>query len=206
MYANTWGPDSRVCRFHTGKITRELQRNTTNFCILSLAVKKVQKWACNIWDEGAAKTQPRIWLLALLPELRSSAVVFVPLMRDPEVLRATLLRALSWWEGTEWAGIYFCQTSKTKRNDKSQLEVESGVFVSYVALKAALAICSLEERRGANSTPAKVGTEYYWMSCQLTQLVEQPRFCYAFVKSWEFIISPCKWRDSTEIAVTIYPC
>ena len=72
-------------------------------------------------------------------------------------------------------GLLLSNFKRQKKWQKaSQLEVESGVFVSYVALEAVLAVCSLEERRGASSTPAKEGPEYYWRSCPLAWSVEQP--------------------------------
>lgn len=78
--------------------------------------------------------------------------------RVPSVLHI-VFRAPGRWEGTEWAGTYFCQNfRKQKKWQKaSQLEAESRVFVSCAALEAVLAVCSLAKRRGASCMLAKAG-------------------------------------------------
>lgn len=117
-----------------------------------------------------------------------------------------ILRGLGWWERTEWAGIYFCQNFKKnqkKWQKTSQLEVESGVFVSSAALEAALAGCSLRERRGEQHT-GKSRTQILLkvLPVRLISWASPVSLCVCQKLG---IISPCKWRDYTEIAITIYP-
>lgn len=111
--------------------------------------------------------------------------------------------ALSWWEGIEWAGISFCQFSETK-------EMTAGGWERGLCAPcgSGSGVCGLQPGR-KQGCKKHTGRSRTWILLKVllsALLVKQPQFHYAFVKSWELIIFPCKWRDSTEIAVTIYPC